>query len=82
MFANYTTLTTLEQIKKILESTQEYTRNLIKTNIMHRLESNILHHAKKQREQRKLKLLILGQLKTNISSHKVNKLLRIYNTLN
>ena len=49
---------------------------------MHRLESNIMHHAKKQREQRKLKLLILGQLKTNISSYKVNKLLRIYNTLN
>ena len=41
-----------------------------------------MHHAKKQTEQRKLKLLILGQLKTNISSYKVNKLLRIYNTLN
>jgi len=49
---------------------------------MHRLEKNILHHAKKQREQRKLKLLILGELKTNISSYKANKLLRIYNTLN
>jgi len=49
---------------------------------MHRIEANILHHAKKQREQRKLKLLTLGQLKTNISSYKVNKLLRIYNTLN
>jgi hypothetical protein len=29
VFANYTTLTTLEQIKKILESTQEYTRDSI-----------------------------------------------------
>jgi hypothetical protein len=30
----------------------------------------------------KLKLLILGQIKTNINSNKLNKLLRIYNTLN
>ena len=34
---------------------QKYIHNIIKTNIMHRLEKNILHHAKKQREQRKLK---------------------------
>jgi|14BtaG_2_1085337.scaffolds.fasta_scaffold07777_9 hypothetical protein len=61
---------------------QKYIHNIIKTNIMHRLEKNILHHANKRREQRKLKLLILGQLKTNISSYKVNKLLRMYNTLN
>ena len=31
---------------------QKYIHNIIKTNIMHRLEKNILHHANKRREQR------------------------------
>ncbi len=39
---------------------------------MHRLEKNILHHAKKQREQRNFKPLNLNKLKLSIDNESVD----------
>jgi len=46
---------------------------------MHRLEANIMHHAKKQREQRKHKLIDNSWQRINQTPDNYNLTIKLYN---